>query len=428
MEILIQENLDNHIFEEVAFYDGMLGEFSYDPRQFCITFADIDDRHTDVLRYIGTEDTIHIPEGVMAIPYLLKDGYHAHENITVVNHSRQLIDLDYMFYNTKIKSVSFEGFKGTVFIQTAESMFEKSSLEQIDVTQMNLSKCKNMKRMFAGTKLQKLDLEQIYLSVDTNMDYMCENCVDLEVVKLCNNSSEKKLELSMVEPFLNCNHLKDLQTYDSDEFTVVSFDGDIRKVLPEDSPLFYNVNNFVNGFVPEFDEELGVQLNEFFDIKFINEYSMLIRKSTAKEMLNNIAFIYKMCEELKMDVCGEGNQVSTIHFVKSIEAEIAKRASENSSFKEALLVQPRMSNEEDIVVYVIYHDKQISGYRIKHNNKYYDVTTAEYAQLGLNSILPSKKLKMTNENNRLVVRQRYGETITIYGFKELAEALGVELE
>lgn len=74
MEIIIEKCHDNNLFEEVAFYKGMLGEFSYNPREFCITFADIKGRQTDVLRYIGTDNVIDLPVGVIAVPYLLKEG------------------------------------------------------------------------------------------------------------------------------------------------------------------------------------------------------------------------------------------------------------------------------------------------------------------------------------------------------------------
>ena len=131
MEIIIEHNHDNNLFEEVEFYKGMLGEFTYNPREFCITFATIKDKQTDVLRYIGSDNVIKLPVGLMAVPYLLKEGYDDFEHITIINHSSHLIDIDYMLYNTRIKTVELKGFQAPVFIQTAESAFEESDLEEI---------------------------------------------------------------------------------------------------------------------------------------------------------------------------------------------------------------------------------------------------------------------------------------------------------
>lgn len=424
MEIFIEQNLDNHLFEEVAFYQGMLGEFSYDPRQFCITFASIKGKNTDVLRYIGGEDIIHIPAGVIAVPYLLKEGYDDFEHITIVNHSRSLIDIDYMLYKTMVKSVKLEGFNSLTSIQTAESAFEASELEAIDIDSMSLSKCKNMVKMFADTKITSLDMTNVYLGVDANIDYLCADCRELQSVKLFNNGAGTKLALHMVEPFSGCDELKDLQIYDADDFNIESYNGDIRQIIPEKSMLFYNLKAFVDGFVTEFDEKLGVQLNECFDIKCINEYSVLIRNSSPGIMLNNVAFVLRMLQELKMDACGTGNEVKGIHFVRNNAKEIEQRNSEEQD--KVIYVQSRQAGDDRISVYALYFEKSIKGYRIRYDSQYYDVSPIEYTQLGLSGIIPSKKLKLTCENEQFFVRQRYGDEVQIYGYDELVEVLELE--
>lgn len=422
MEIIIEHNHDNNLFEEVAFYKGMLGEFSYNPREFCITFANIKDKQTDVLRYIGSGNVINLPIGVMAVPYLLKEGYDDFDNVTIVNHSNSLIDIDYMLYKTHIKVVELKGFQTPVYIQTAESAFEGSDLETIDVSTISLSRCNNMIRMFANTKLTKVDVSNIYLRNDANIEHMFVNCGQLEEVKLFNNGADTKLDIAMNQPFYNCNCLKDLRIYDADEFRVIDYNGDIQSIIPETCPLYTNVNAFLLGFVSEFDEKLGVQLNEAFDIRVINEYSMMLRKSMPKDMLNNVKFIFRLLQELKVDEHGEQGNVGQIHFVSNIEEEKTKRQQQGNNGK-VVLVQPRQTTDADVMIYALYLGNAVKGYRVKYDGKYYDITPAESVELGFTSIVPSKKLKLTCDNEKYHVCQKCGEKIDIYGYEELVQAL-----
>lgn len=419
MEIIIEHNQDNNLFEEIAFYKGMLGEFSYNPREFCITFANIKDKQTDVLRYIGNSNVINLPMGLMAVPYLLKEGYDEFDHVTIVNHSKSLIDMDYMLYKARIRSVELKGFQTPVYIRTAESAFEDTDLETIDISTISLSQCNNMIRMFANTKMKKMDLSGIYLRNDVNIEHMFANCKLLEEVELFNNGAGAKLEITMNQPFCNCNHLKDMRIYDANDFSINEYNGDIRSIIPEKSPLFANVNTFLCGFVPEFDEKLGVQLNEAFDIKVINEYSMLLRKSMPKDMLNHEKFMFRMFQELRLDEYGFHGNVSKIHFVSSIKKEMEKRQHQKDDEK-VLLVQPRQTADVDMLVYALYFGTAIKGYRVKYSGKYYDITPTEYVELGLSSIIPSKKLKLICENETYHVCQTHGETVPIYGYAELA--------
>lgn len=422
MEIIIEQNHENNLFEEVAFYKGMLGEFSYNPREFCITFANIKDKQTDVLRYIGNGNEIHLPQGVMAVPYLLKEGYDEFDCITIVNHSNRLIDIDYMLYKTKIRSVTLEGFSSSVYIQTAESAFEGSYLESIDMNAMNLSRCRNMIKMFADTRLSQVNLSGIYLKNDLDASYIFENCALLKEVEWFNNGADSRLELTMNASFRNCSRLRDWRIYDADDFTVNEYTGEIRSIIPEESPLYANTNSFLQGFVPEFNDKMGVRLNEAFDIKVLNEYSMLLMNSTAKALLNNIKFIFRLFQELKMDAYGEEGEIKQIHFVNSIGKAIGKRQ-EREDVEKVILVQPRQSIEEDVIVYALYYESTVKGYRVKYHNKYYDISTTEYVELGLTDILPSKKLKLNVKNDEYYVSQTSGEAIEIYGYNELAQEL-----
>lgn len=418
MEILIEHNQDNNLFEEIAFYKGMLGEFSYNPREFCITFANIKEKQTDVLRYIGNSNVIDLPIGLMAVPYLLKEGYDEYDHVTIVNHSNSLIDIDYMLYKTHIRSVELKGFQSPVYIRTAESAFEDTDLETLDISTISLSRCNNMIRMFANTKIKKMDLSGIYLGNDVNIEHMFADCGLLEEVELFNNGANAQLEITMNQPFCNCNNLKDMRIYDADDFSIDEYNGDIRSIIPEKSPLFANVNTFLCGFVPEFDEKLGVQLNEAFDIKVINEYSMLLRKSMPKDMLNHEKFMFRMFQELRLDEYGFHGNVSKIHFVSSIKKEMEKRQHQKDDEK-VLLVQPRQTADVDMLVYALYFGTAIKGYRVKYSGKYYDITPTEYVELGLSSIIPSKKLKLICENETYHVCQVHGETVPIYGYAEL---------
>lgn len=418
MEIIIEHNQDNNLFEEIAFYKGMLGEFSYNPREFCITFANIKDKQTDVLRYIGNSNVIDLPIGLMAVPYLLKEGYDEYDHVTIVNHSNSLIDIDYMLYKTHIRSVELKGFQSPVYIRTAESAFEDTDLETLDISTISLSRCNNMIRMFANTKIKKMDLSGIYLGNDVNIEHMFADCGLLEEVELFNNGANAQLEITMNQPFCNCNNLKDMRIYDADDFSI-EYNGDIRSIIPEKSPLLANVNTFLCGFVPEFDEKLGVQLNEAFDIKVINEYSMLLRKSMPQDMLNNEKFMFRMFQELRIEEYGLQGDISKIHFVSSIKREVEKRQHQKDDEK-VLLVQPRQTADVDMLVYALYFQTAIKGYRVKYSGKYYDITPTEYVELGLSSIIPSKKLKLICENETYHVCQTHGETVPIYGYAELA--------
>lgn len=422
MEIIIEHNHDNSLFEEVAFYKGMLGEFSYNPREFCITFANIKDKQTDVLRYIGSDNVIKLPVGLMAVPYLLKEGYDDYEHITIINYSSHLIDIDYMLYNTHIKTVEMKGFGAPVFIQTAESAFEGSDLEAIDVSTISLSRCNNMIRMFANTKITNIDVSNIYLKNDVNVEQMFANCSELETVKLFNSGAESRVEIEMNQPFVGCTKLKDLRIYDADEFKAEGYNGDIQTIIPETCPLYHNLNTFLLGFVPEFDDKLGVQLNEAFDIHVINEYSMLLRKSMPKDMLNNVKFVFRLLQELEFDTYGTEGNVGQIHFVSNIEKEKEKREQQGMNGK-VILVQPRQMTDSDVLVYALYLGKDIKGYRIKYDGKYYDITPAESVELGLSDIVPSKKLKLHCENEEYHVCQQCGEKIDIYGYEELVDAM-----
>lgn len=420
MEIIIEHNHDNDLFEEVAFYKGMLGEFSYNPREFCITFANIGEKQTDVLRYIGAENVIHLPYGVMAVPYLLKEGYSNFEQITIVNHSNNLIDIDYMLYKTHIKRVELKGFQAPVYIQTANSAFAESDLESLDVSTISLSRCSKMIQMFAKTAISEMDLSSIYLKNDVDLQDMFRDCRKLECVRFFNSGTDERIELSMRNPFDGCNGLRDLRIYDADEFKVIGYNGDIRTIIPEECPLYSNLNLFLLGFVPEFDEQLGVQLNESFDIKVINEYSMLLRKSMPKDMLNNVKFIFRLLQELRVEEDGEEGNVGQIHFVNNIDKERQKRQAQNIKNK-VILVQPRQTTDADVLVYALYLGNEIQGYRIKYKEKYYDITPAESAELGFTDIVPSKKLKLTCENENYYVCQKCGESIDIYGYDELKQ-------
>ncbi len=422
MEIIIEHNHDNNLFEEVAFYKGMLGEFSYNPREFCITFASIKDKQTDVLRYIGTDNVIDLPYGVMAVPYLLKEGYDDFDHITIVNHSNSLIDIDYMLYKTHISTVELKGFQTPVYIQTAESAFEGSDLESIDVSTISLSRCNNMIRMFANTKLEKIDVSNIYLRNDVNLEHMFVNCAQLREVELFNNGAGNKLALSMNQPFYNCNNLKDVRIYDAEDFKIEGYNGDISSIIPETCPLYANMNAFLLGFVPEFDDKLGIQLNEAFDIKVINEYSMMLRKSMPKDMLNNVKFIFRLLQELKIDEYGEQGNVGQIHFVSNIGKEKEKRQQQEISGK-VILVQPRQTTDAEVLVYALYLGNQVKGYRIKYKSNYYDISPAESVELGFSNIVPSKKLKLHCENEEYHVCQKCGEKVAIYGYDELIQAM-----
>lgn len=422
MEIIIENSLDNNLFEEVAFYKGMLGEFSYDPRKFCITFADIKDRQTDVLRYIGKENVIELPQGVMAVPYLLREGYDEWDSITIVNHSTSLIDIDYMLYKTCVKHVELKGFQAPVYIQTAERTFEFSALENIDLRAINLSRCTNMVGMFANTNLTAIDLSSIYLKNDTDMREMFKECATLERVRLFNNGADKRIDIHMDNSFAGCRLLKDLQIYDADELHVENYNGDIASVIPKESPLYHSVQSFVLGFVPEFDDALGVQLNEAFRIRVINEYSMLIRKCMPKDMLNNVKFIFRMLQELKLACYGTDTHIAQIHFVSDIAREIERRKNAGEEHN-VILVQPRQMSDSQVVVYALYLGKEVKGYRIKYNGKFYDITPAESVELGYYDIPPCKQLKLHMENEEYKVTQIGGEEITIYGYDELVQDL-----
>ncbi len=422
MEIIIEQNRDNNLFEEVVFYNGMLGNFSYNPREFCITFSNIKDRYTDVLRYIGNANEIHIPQGVIAIPYLLKEGYDDFDNITIVNHSNNLIDMDYMLYKTKVRNVSFEGFDSPVNIQTAESAFEGSYLEQIDIHTINLSNCKNMIRMFANTRLKQIDLKDINLKNDLDVRSMFENCELLEQVEWINNGSDSGLELTMDAMFKNCNRLKDWIIYDADTFVVNDYTGELSCVISKESLLYRNVNAFLQAFVPEFNDKIGIQLNEAFDIKVLNEYVTLLMKSTAKDLINNMKFIFRLLQEVRIDTFGKMDEIAQVHFVNSIEAEMERRSYQENP-KSAVMVQSRSLVDRDIIVYALYYEMLLKGYRIKYHNMYYDITATEYLQLGLMNILPRKKLKLNVDGNEYYVNQVCGETIKIYGYNELEDEL-----
>ncbi len=422
MEIIIEHSHDNNLFEEVAFYKGMLGEFSYNPRKFCITFADIKDRQTDVLRYIGTDNVIELPFGVMAVPYLLKEGCDDFEQITIVNHSNNLIDMDYMLYRTAVKKVELKGFGAPVYIQTAECAFAESQVEDIDISTISLSRCNNMIRMFADTPITQMDLSSIHLRNDINIENMFANCRQLETVKLFNCGAERKIDIQMKQAFRDCTALKDLRIYDADEFHVEGYDGDILSVIPEKSPLFSCLNSFLLGFVPEFDETLGVQLNEAFDIKVINAYSMMLRKCMPKDMLNNVKFIFHLLQELKLAECGEQGYVSQIHFVSDIEQEKEKRRQQEQQAK-VILVQPRQMTDSDVLVYALYLGKDVKGYRIKYQGNYYDITPSQSVELGFSDIVPCKKLKLYCENEEYHVCQTCGETIKIYEYDDLIKVL-----
>jgi len=421
MEIIIEKCHDNNLFEEVAFYKGMLGEFSYNPREFCITFADIKGRQTDVLRYIGTDNVIDLPVGVIAVPYLLKEGFDEFDSITIVNHSNNLIDIDYMLYKTHVKTVDLKGFNTPVYIQTAESAFEGSDLENIDVGTISLSRCNNMIRMFANTKLKQMDVSSIYLRTDVNMEHMFANCSQLEEVQLFNNGADRRLSIDMKQPFYNCNQLKDVCIHDADDFKVKDYNGDIQSVIWGECPLYSNINTFLLGFVPEFDEKLGIELNEAFDITVINEYSMLLRKSMPKDMLNNVKFIFRLLQELKMEEYGTTGNVNHIHFVSRIDKEIKKRSENKDQDSKVVFIQPRQSIDADVVIYALYLGNEVKGYRVKYHGNYYDITPAECVELGLSKVVPSKKLKLTVENENYYVCQTHGNPIDVYGYKELIE-------
>lgn len=132
--------------------------------------------------------------------------------------------------------------------------------------------------------------------------------------------------------------------------------------------------------------------------------------------------MFRLFQEVKMDACGEQGEVKQIHFVNSIGKEIEKRREKEDTNK-AILVQPRQSVEEDIIVYALYYEMTIKGYRVKYRNKYYDITTTEYVELGLSDILPSKKLKLNIRNDEYYVCQTCGEMIEIYGYDELVQEL-----
>ncbi len=422
MEIIIENSLDNNLFEEVAFYKGMLGEFSYDPRKFCITFADIKERQTDVLRYIGKENVIELPQGVMAVPYLLREGYDEWDSITIVNHSNSLIDIDYMLYKTCVKHVELKGFQAPIYIQTAESAFEMSEIEEIDIRTLNLSRCTNMVRMCADTKVTTMDLSSIYLKNDTDMREMFKDCATLEFVRLFNNGADKRIDIHMEDSFAGCSLLKDLQVYDADEIRIEHFNGDIASVIPKESPLYQCVQSFVLGFVPEFDDALGVKLNEAFRIQVINEYSMYIRKCMPKDMLNNVKFVFRMLQELKMECYGDDVRIAQIHFVSDIAKEKVRR--QNAGEEEnVILVQPRQISDSKVLVYALYLGKEVKGYRIKYKGKYYDITPAESVELGYYDIPACKQLKLRCENEEYKVTQISGEEITIYGYDELVQDL-----
>ncbi len=422
MEIIIENNLDNNLFEEVAFYKGMLGEFSYDPRKFCITFADIKDRQTDVLRYIGKESVIELPQGIMAVPYLLREGCDEWDSITIINHSNSLIDIDYMLYNTCVKKVELKGFQAPVYIQTAESAFEASKIENVDMRTINLSRCTNMVRMFANTLLTTLDLSSVYLKNDTDMREMFRDCATLENVRLFNNGADKKIDIHMDDSFAGCLLLNDLQVYDADEIHVEHFNGDITSVIPKESPLYRYIHAFVEGFVPVFDDTLGVRLNEAFRIPVINEYSMVVRKSTPKEILNNVKFVFRVLQELKLECVGDDSCVSQIHFVSDIRNEVQKREKEEDK-QNVILIQPRQMSASDVLVYALYLGKEVKGYRIKYKGNFFDITPAESVELGFHDIPPCNKLKLRCEDDVYKVTQIAGEEITIYGYDELVQAL-----
>ncbi len=422
MEIIIENSLDNNLFEEVAFYKGMLGEFSYDPRKFCITFADIKERQTDVLRYIGKENVIELPQGVMAVPYLLREGYDEWDSITIVNHSNSLIDIDYMLYKTCVKHVELKGFQAPIYIQTAKSAFEMSEIEEIDIRAMNLSRCTNMIGMFANTKLTTIDLSSIYLKNDTDMSEMFKECATLEYVRLFNNGADKRIDIHMENSFAGCSLLKDMQVYDADEIRIEHYNGDIASVIPKESPLYQCVQAFVLGFVPEFDDALGVKLNEAFRIRVINEYSMFIRKSMPEDMLNNVKFVFRMLQELKLECYGDAVRIAQIHFVSDItnERERRQKAGEEQN---VVMVQPRRMSDSQVLVYALYLGKEVKGYRIKYKGKFYDITPAESVELGYFDIPACKQLKLRCENDEYKVTQIGGDEITIYGYDELIQAL-----
>lgn len=434
--IYIETNEENDLFEEVAFYKGMLGDFAYDPKEFFITFAEIKGKKTDVLRYIGEGDVIHLPKGIMAVPYLLEESYNQYPHITIVNHSNQLIDLDYMLYNTELMNVTLEGFRGNVHIQTAESAFENTQLVDIDIASMDLSECKNMEKMFARTPLKEADMSSVFMKSDCNMSRMFFGCVQLTNVKFVNvygaslGKVQERLKLNVTDMFSCCSVLKDLQMYDVDTFETVYDEGANAIMIPESTPIYYNIRRFLQSFIPEFNQSICVEINKAFDIPFINEYSMLLsRAQKLTEEFWNDTFVFKVCRDVKLVSSGMEAETSSVRFVSALEQE-QKNGSELSQMSEnTIFVLPRGEEiNADLTVYALYDDKTLQGYRIRYEKKYYDISLSDYVQLGLTGTKIAKKLKLTNEDGKLVVHQRHGAPIEVLGMAELAQVLGVELD
>lgn len=432
--IYVETNEENDLFEEVAFYRGMLGEFAYDPQEFFITFAEIKGKKTDVLRYIGGKDVIHLPKGIMAVPYLLEESYNQYPEITIVNHSNQLIDIDYMLYNTELMKVTLEGFHGSVHIQTAESAFENTQLMSIDMASMDLSECKNMEKMFARTALQEVDMSSVFMKSDCNMSRMFFGCVQLSKVKFVNvygasfSKVQERLKFNVTDVFACCNVLKDIQMYDVDAFqTVYNADADAF-MIPEGTPIYYNIKRFLQSFIPEFNQGICVEINKAFNLPFINEYSMLLsRAQKLTEEFWNDTFVLKVCRDVEI-VSGVMDDVpGPIRFVSDLERGTKEAGKTAEVSKETIFVLPRMEEmDTDLTIFALYDDKELEGYRIRHEGKYYDISLFDYVQLGLTGAKITKKLKLTNEDGKLVVHQRHGEQVQVLGMDELAMALGLE--
>lgn len=120
----------------------------------------------------------------------------------------------------------------TIYLPTScNQLFSgKSSLTEIDLSELNSSKVTDMQQMFRDcTKLESLNLSSFDTSNVTNMRSMFYNCSKLSSLNLSNfntsnvgsddviNSNSKKYEGSMYQMFLDCSSLTslDLSSFDT---------------------------------------------------------------------------------------------------------------------------------------------------------------------------------------------------------------------
>ena len=144
------------------------------------------------------------------------------ENIENIDTSR-VVDMSYLFFaDSNLKNIDLSIFDVSE-VTDMSYMFYATSLESINLSGWNASKCTNMKGMFLNcAELKNADLSNFNAQNVTNMSYMFDTCTKLVNMDATNFNAENVTNMSHM--FYNCYALLEIDFSSITSENVVNMD------------------------------------------------------------------------------------------------------------------------------------------------------------------------------------------------------------